>query len=118
MRVWQPGSHLTMQRGAEVEDWSWRRPRPRLATLVRLTAPHRTRTVFSIFSLLLATATALLPPFLSKYAIDDGIRNHDLGALWLIVGVFLLAGLANWGRRHGQTQLDGWGGGQESRHPA
>ena len=35
MRVWQAGSHLTMQRGAEVEDWSWRRTRRRLATLAR-----------------------------------------------------------------------------------
>src|SRR6201982_486021 len=112
MRVWQPGSHLTMQRGAEVEDWSWRRTRRRLATLARLTAPYRTRTIFSIFSLLLATATALLPPFLSKYAIDDGIRNHDLGALWLIVGVFLLAGLPNSGRGSVPTYPPACGGGR------
>src|SRR5213082_2608675 len=110
MRVWQPGSHLTMQRGAEVEDWSWRRTRRRLATLARLTAPYRTRTVFSIFSLLLATATALAPPFLSKYAIDDGIRRHDLGTLWVIVAAFLLAGLANWGMSYLQTYLTGWVG--------
>ena len=25
MKVWQAGSHLTMQRGAEVNDWSWAR---------------------------------------------------------------------------------------------
>jgi ABC-type multidrug transport system fused ATPase/permease subunit len=110
MRVWQPGSHLTMQRGAEVEDWSWRRTRRRLSTLARLTTPYRRRTILSIFSLLLATATALLPPLLSKYAIDDGIRNHDLGALWLIVGAFLLAGLANWGMSYVQTYLTGWVG--------
>src|SRR6266550_475953 len=110
MRVWQPGSHLTMQRGAEVDDWSWRRTRRRLATLARLTAPYRTRTVFSIFSLLLATATALAPPFLSKYAIDDGIRRHDLGTLWVIVAAFLLAGLANWGMSYLQTYLTGWVG--------
>src|SRR5204862_7058802 len=110
MRVWQPGSHLTMQRGAEVDDWSWRRTRRRLATLARLTAPYRRRTVFSIFSLLLATATALAPPFLSKYAIDDGIRRHDLGTLWVIVAAFLLAGLANWGMSYLQTYLTGWVG--------
>jgi ABC-type multidrug transport system fused ATPase/permease subunit len=110
MRVWQPGSHLTMQRGAEVDDWSWRRTRRRLATLARLTAPYKTRTTFSIFSLLLATATALAPPFLSKYAIDDGIRKHDLGALWVIVIAFLLAGLANWGMSYVQTYLTGWVG--------
>src|SRR5438093_6792129 len=110
MRVWQPGSHLTMQRGAEVEDWSWRRTRRRLATLARLTAPYRSRTTLSIFSLLLATATALAPPFLSKYAIDDGIRRHDLGTLWVIVAAFLLAGLANWGMSYLQTYLTGWVG--------
>src|ERR671928_1727572 len=110
MRVWQPGSHLTMQRGASVDDWSWARTRRRLATLARLTAPYRTRTTLSIFSLLAATATALAPPFLSKYAIDDGIRRHDLGTLWVIVGAFLLAGLANWGMSYVQTYLTGWVG--------
>src|SRR5213079_1092913 len=110
MRVWQPGSHLTMQRGAEVEDWSWRRTRRRLATLAKLTAPYRTRTTLSIFSLLLATATALAPPFLSKYAIDDGIRRHDLGTLWVIVAAFLLAGLANWGMTYVETYMTGWVG--------
>src|ERR671938_606218 len=110
MRVWQPGSHLTMQRGAEVEDWSWRRTRRRLATLARLTAPYRTRTILSVFSLLAATATALAPPFLSKYALDDGIRRHDLAKLWLIVAAFLLAGLANWGMSYVQTYLTGWVG--------
>jgi ATP-binding cassette subfamily B protein len=99
-----------MQRGAEVEDWSWRRTRRRLATLGRLTAPYRTRTVFSIFSLLLATATALAPPLLAKYAIDDGITHRNLGTLWVIVGVFLFAGLANWGMSYVQTYLTGWVG--------
>src|SRR5690349_23221313 len=110
MRVWQPGSHLTMQRGAEVDDWSWRRTRRRLATLARLTAPYRTRTILSIFSLLLATATALAPPYLSKYAIDDGIKNQNLAALWWIVAVFLIAGLLNWGMSYAQTYLTGWVG--------
>jgi ABC-type multidrug transport system fused ATPase/permease subunit len=110
MRVWQPGSHLTMQRGAEVDDWSWRRTRRRLATLARLTAPYRTRTILSVFSLLLATATALLPPLLAKYAIDDGITQNNLSTLWWIVVAFLLAGLANWGMSYVQTYLTGWVG--------
>src|SRR5881296_1573646 len=110
MRVWQAGSHLTMQRGAEVEDWSWRRTRRRLATLGRLTAPYPARTILSIFSLLAATATALAPPFLSKYAIDDGIKKNNLGALWVIVAIFLFAGLANWGMSYVQTYLTGWVG--------
>src|SRR5438309_1710600 len=110
MRVWQPGSHLTQQRGAEVEDWSWARTRRRILTLARLTRPYRVRTTLSIFSLLAATATALAPPFLSKYAVDDGIRRHDLTKLWWIVGAFLVAGLANWGMSYVQTYLTGWVG--------
>src|SRR5947208_13819995 len=102
MRVWQPGSHLTMQRGAEVEDWSWRRTRRRLATLARLAAPYRTRTILSAFSLLAATVTALAPPWLAKYAVDDGIYSHDLHQLWWIVGLVLLAGLANCGMSYAQ----------------
>jgi ABC-type multidrug transport system fused ATPase/permease subunit len=110
MRVWQPGSHLMRERGADVEDWSWHSTRRRLATLVRLTKPYRGRTILSIFSLLLATATALAPPYLSKYAVDDGIKNHDLSTLWWIVAAFLIAGLLNWGMSYAQTYLTGWVG--------
>jgi ABC-type multidrug transport system fused ATPase/permease subunit len=110
MRVWQPGGHLSAQRGAQVDDWSWRRTRRRLATLARLTRPYRVRTAFSVVSLLAATATALAPPFLSKYAVDDGIRQHDLTKLWWIVGAFLAAGLLNWGMSYVQTYLTGWVG--------
>src|SRR5689334_21424070 len=98
------------ERGAQVEDWSWRRTRRRLGALVRLTRPYRTRTLFSVASLLLATATALAPPFLSKYAVDDGIRRHDLTKLWWIVGAFLVAGLLNWAMSYAQTYLTGWVG--------
>jgi ATP-binding cassette subfamily B protein len=110
MRVWQPGGHLMVERGSQVNDWSWRRTRRRLGTLGRLTAPYKTRTILSIFALLLATATALAPPFLSKYAVDYGIREHDLAALSWIVAFFLLAGLANWGMSYLQTYLTGWVG--------
>jgi ABC-type multidrug transport system fused ATPase/permease subunit len=110
MRVWQPGGHLMAERGSKVEDWSWRKTRRRLATLARLTAPYKTRTILSVFSLLLATATALLPPLLSKYAVDDGISQHDMQKLYWIVGAFLLAGLANWGMSYIQTYLTGWVG--------
>ena len=110
MRVWQPGSHLMAERGSKVDDWSWRRTRRRLGALARLTAPYKTRTILSVIALLAATATALAPPFLSKYAVDDGIREHDLQKLWWIVGLFLLAGLANWGMSYLQTYLTGWVG--------
>jgi ABC-type multidrug transport system fused ATPase/permease subunit len=110
VRVWQPGGHLMAERGSKVDDWSWRRTRRRLAVLARLTAPYKTRTILSVFALLAATATALAPPFLSKYAVDYGIREHDLTALSWIVFFFLLAGLANWGMSYLQTYLTGWVG--------
>jgi ABC-type multidrug transport system fused ATPase/permease subunit len=110
LRVWQPGGHLMAQRGAEVDDWSWRRTRRRISALARLTRPYKVRTALSIVSLLAATATALAPPFLSKYAVDDGIRRHDLAKLWWIVGAFLVAGLLNWGMSYVQTYLTGWVG--------
>ena len=47
MRVWQPGSHLSMQRGAEVDDWSWRRTAHRVATLARLAARYKLRTTLA-----------------------------------------------------------------------
>src|ERR671936_862719 len=110
MRVWQPGGHLMRERGAKVEDWSWRRTRRRIATLARFAARYKLRTALSVVSLLAATVTALAPPFLSKYAVDDGIRKHDLTKLWWIVGAFLLAGLLNWGMSYVQTYLTGWVG--------
>ena len=75
MRVHQPGGHLMRERGAEVADWSWRSTRRRLGTLWRLTRPYRGRTGLSVVSLLTATATALAPPYLAKYALDDALHG-------------------------------------------
>ena len=110
MRVWQPGSSLTEERGAAVKDWSWRQTRRRLLILARLTKPYRGRTALSAVSLLVATATALAPPFLAKYALDDALHSHDYGFLLLIVGAFLASGLAYWGMSYAQTYLTGWVG--------
>jgi ATP-binding cassette, subfamily B, bacterial len=110
VRVWQAGGHLTQERGAKVDDWSWRQTRRRLATLAGLTAPYKGRTALALGSLLAATATGLLPPYLAKLAIDDGIRAKDLHALTLIVIVFLVAGVANWGTSYAQTYFTGWTG--------
>jgi ABC-type multidrug transport system fused ATPase/permease subunit len=110
VRVWQPGTHLSSIKKVDVDDWSWRRTRRRIAELARLTKPYKVRTVLSVVSLLAATATALAPPFLAKYAVDDGIRKHDLGLLWWIVGAFVLAGLLNWAMSYVQTYLTGWVG--------
>jgi ATP-binding cassette subfamily B protein len=110
MRVWQPGGHLMRERGAQVEDWSWRRTRRRLGTLARLTLPYRGRTALSVVSMLVATATALAPPLLAKYALDYAIGGESLTRLWWIVGAFLAAGLLNWVMSYAQTYLTGWVG--------
>jgi ABC-type multidrug transport system fused ATPase/permease subunit len=110
MRVWQPGSHLSAQRDAQVEDWSWQRTARRVSTLVRLTAPYKGRTILAIVSLLAATLTALVPPYLAKLAVDDGIRQQDLAALTVIVVLFIAAGVANLGTSAAQTYFTGWTG--------
>ena len=110
MRVWQAGSHLTMQRGAEVNDWSWARTVRRVSTLARLAAPYRLRTALAIGSLIAATLTALAPPLLAKLAIDDGISKGDIEALTVIVALFVAAGLANLLTSSAQTYFTGWTG--------
>jgi ABC-type multidrug transport system fused ATPase/permease subunit len=110
MRVWQPGSHLMRERGAEVSDWSWRQTVRRISTLARLTRPYKLRTALAILSLLAATATSLAPPYLSKLAIDHGIRQEHLTTLAWIVAAFLVAGFANLGAGAAQTYFTGWTG--------
>jgi ATP-binding cassette subfamily B protein len=110
VKVWQAGSHLSMQRGAEVEDWSWAQTARRITTLARLTAPYRARTFLAVASLVAATLTALVPPVLAKLAIDDGIGEGDLEALTVIVILFVVAGLANLLASMAQTYFTGWTG--------
>ncbi|HXL43524.1 MAG TPA: ABC transporter ATP-binding protein [Gaiellaceae bacterium] len=110
MRVWQPGSHLTMQRGAEVADWSWRRTARRISTLARLASRYKLRTSLAVASLLAATLTALAPPYLAKLALDDGIRDQDYRAVVIVVIVFVVAGLLNWVASAAQTYFTGWTG--------
>src|SRR5256714_3926148 len=98
------------QRGARVHDWSWSLTRRRMGTLWSLAAAYRGRTLLSLVSLLLATVTALAPPFLAKYALDDATNGHTGLRLVLIVAAFLAAGLANWGMSYAQTYLTGWVG--------
>jgi ATP-binding cassette subfamily B protein len=98
------------ERGAEVEDWSWRTTRRRFGTLWRLTKRYRVRTSFSVVSLLTATMAALAPPYLAKYALDDAIHGHTGSRLELVVGIFIAAGLASWGMTYVETYMTGWVG--------
>jgi ATP-binding cassette subfamily B protein len=110
MRVHQPGGHLMRQRKAEVEDWSWNTTRRRLGVLWQLTKPYRFRTFLSGFSLLAATATALAPPLLAKYALDDAINDTTGTRLVVIVVLFVVLALANWGMTYVETYMTGWVG--------
>jgi ATP-binding cassette subfamily B protein len=110
MKVWQPGSHLSMERGAKVSDWSWGQTRRRVGTLFRLARPYKRQTTLAVVSLLAATATGLAPPYLAKLAIDHGIVDGDLTALGWIVAAFLAAALANLATSAAQTYFTGWTG--------
>ena len=110
MRVHQAGGYLMQARGADIDDWSWGKTRRRLGLLWRLTLPYRGRTVLSVVSLLTATATALAPPYLAKLALDDAVQGHGGSRLFLVVAIFVAAGLANWGMTYVETYFTGWVG--------
>jgi ABC-type multidrug transport system fused ATPase/permease subunit len=110
MRVHQAGGYLTQARGADVDDWSWGKTRRRLGLLWRLTLPYRGRTALSVVSLLTATATALAPPYLAKLALDDAIKHRGGTQLYVVVAIFVAAGLANWGMTYVETYFTGWVG--------
>ncbi len=110
MKVWQPGGHLTEERGGEVQDWSWRRTRRRIGLLARLTLPYKSRTALAIATLLVYTLVALAPPYLAKLAIDEGIATGDLGRLSWIVGLFLASAVAALVLSSANTYLTGWTG--------
>ncbi|HEX5028104.1 MAG TPA: ABC transporter ATP-binding protein [Gaiellaceae bacterium] len=110
MKVWQYSSHLTDERGARVDDWSWRQTRRRLGVLARLARPYPGRTALALATLVAYTGVALLPPYLSKLAVDDGIQQGDLHALSLIVLAFIAAGTAAFALSSAQTYFTGWVG--------
>ena len=98
------------ERDAKLDDWSWRTTRRRLGVLHRLTRQYRLRTSLSVVSLLTATATALAPPYLAKYALDDAVQGHGGQRLEIVVAIFVAAGLAGWGMTYVETYLTGWVG--------
>ena len=110
MKVWQAGIHLSEQRGARVEDWSWAQSRRRLAMLVRLARPYPVRTALSGVTLVAYTLVALLPPYLAKLAVDNGVVAKDLHTLTIVVVAFVAAGIAAFVLSAAQTYLTGWVG--------
>ena len=56
------------------------------------------------------TLVALLPPYLAKIAVDDGIAAHDLETLSVVVVAFVAAGVAAFALSGVQTYFTGWVG--------
>jgi ATP-binding cassette subfamily B protein len=110
LRVWQAGSHLTDARAARVEDWSWRQTRRRLGILLGLARPYRARSSLAVVTLVGYTLVALVPPYLAKIAVDDGITKGDLETLVVVVVAFVAAGVAAFALSALQTYFTGWVG--------
>jgi ABC-type multidrug transport system fused ATPase/permease subunit len=78
--------------------------------LIELLAPYKWRVLAMFLSLVAATAAALAPAPLAKLAIDQGIQPHDVGALDVIVALFLLSAIVYAVATYAQTYLVGWVG--------
>jgi ATP-binding cassette subfamily B protein len=110
VRVWQAGSHLTDQRSVKVDDWSWPQTRRRLGILFGLARPYPARTGLALVTLVAYTLVALVPPYLAKLAVDNGIAAGDLDVLTAVVIAFVAFGLAAFGLSALQTYFTGWVG--------
>jgi ABC-type multidrug transport system fused ATPase/permease subunit len=82
----------------------------KLRGIVELLRPYRRRTALMFVALVLGTAAALAPAPLAKQAIDEGIIKGDLGALNVIVVLFIISALVVWGTSYLQTYLTNWVG--------
>jgi ABC-type multidrug transport system fused ATPase/permease subunit len=84
--------------------------RRKLQGLIELLRPYRTRTALMFVALVIGTAASLAPAPLAKQAIDRGITKGDLGALDIIVVLFVISALIVWGTSYAQTYLTNWVG--------
>jgi ABC-type multidrug transport system fused ATPase/permease subunit len=82
----------------------------KLRGIIELLRPYRTRTAFMFVALVLGTAASLAPAPLAKQAIDQGIIKGDLGALDVIVVLFIVSALIVWGTSYIQSYLTNWVG--------
>ena len=78
--------------------------------MIGLLRPYRAKVALMFAALLVATATALAPPYLAGRAIDSGIITGDVSALDLIVVAFLAVAALYAAASFVQTYLVGWVG--------
>src|SRR5436190_7238946 len=72
--------------------------------------PYRGRVIAMFVALIAGIAAALAPAPLAKFAIDDGIKQGDVGTLRLVVVAFVVSALVLWAATYAQTYLVGWVG--------
>jgi ATP-binding cassette subfamily B protein len=84
--------------------------RRKVRGLMELLRPYRGRTALMFIALILGTAASLAPAPLAKQAIDRGITKGDLGALNVIVVLFIASALVVWVTSYAQTYLTNWVG--------
>ncbi|MDQ3123011.1 MAG: ABC transporter ATP-binding protein/permease [Actinomycetota bacterium] len=77
---------------------------------MRLARPYRSRAAIAIVTLVAYTIVALLPPYLAKVAVDDGLIAGDLRTLTIVVVAFIGAGIAAFVLSGLQTYFTGWVG--------
>lgn len=95
---------------------TWRRLRGektrarRLREVLALLRPYKLRVGLMFFSLAVAIAAGLAPPYLAKVAIDSGIIAGDSEVLTQVVVLFLISALLLWGATYVQTYMTNWVG--------
>jgi len=76
----------------------------KLRGLAALLHPYRGRAWLTLGSMLIAVAAGLAPPLLAGLAVND-VKDGDLTGLTVVVVVFLIAALLNWGATYVETYL-------------
>ena len=78
--------------------------------MIGLLRPYRGRVALMFVALLIATGSALAPPYLAGRAIDAGIKTGDISALDKIVLAFFVVAILYAAATYLQTYLVGWVG--------
>ena len=76
-----------------------------LRRLLSYILPFRGTAFFALILMALSSLTTLAGPYIVKVAIDTAIEGGDLQRLNLLVALFLLSHLLNWGTSFGQQYL-------------
>ena len=82
----------------------------RLRRLASLLGPYRVQVLAGALAVLVATAAALVPPYLAGLAVDQVIQSRDTALLDDIVIAIAIALAVGWAAGWAQTYLIGWVG--------